>query len=322
MKNVLVTGGTGFLGANLTRRLLELDQSPFRNVKTIVIPTTEIRTNTALHLLGLKSNKINLVKGDIRDFEFLRLLFSDHEIDTVFHFGAQSEVRKCQGDARLAFDININGTINVLEICRLYSNVEAIAVSSSDKAYGAGELPYLEETPLNGKAIYEVSKSCTDLVARAYANNYEVPVVVTRCTNLYGPGDNNLSRVIPNNIRKILIGESPMIWKGSEEAIREFLYVDDAIDAYFSLIENINTVKGNAYNIGSGERLTIGELVQKLVDKINPSLEISYPEKDFPEIAHQYSDCTKIKNDIDWNPKIMVDTGLDKTIKFYKEYYK
>ncbi len=322
MKNVLVTGGTGFLGANLTKRLLKLDQSPLRDVETIIIPTTRIRTNTALHLLGVKSNKINLVQGDIRDFEFLKLLFNDYEFDTVFHLGAQSEVRKCQRDAKLAFDVNINGTINVLEACRLYSNVEAIAVSSSVTAYGVGELPYREETPLNGKAIYEVSKSCVDLVARAYANNCGVPIVVTRCTNLYGPGDNNLSRVIPNNIRKILIGKSPMVWKGSEAVIREFLYVEDAADAYFSLIENINTVKGNVYNIGSGERLTIGELVQKLIDKINPSLEISYLEKDFPEITHQYSDCTKIKNDINWNPKTMVDDGLDKTIKFYRELYK
>ena len=221
--------------------------------------TTDIRQQTTLKSLGVDVDRINLVKGDVRDFDFLRLLFNEYEFDTVFHLGALSEVKKCQPDPKLAFDVNVGGTVNVLEACRMYGKVKAVVVSSSDKAYGSGEVPYVEGQSLNGVGTYEVSKSATDLIARSFYSNYGVPVVVTRCSNLYGGGDMNFSRVIPNNIKKILNGESPMIWKGSEESTREFLYIDDAVDAYLSLVNNIDKTNGEAYNIGSGEIFTIEE---------------------------------------------------------------
>ena len=313
--NILITGGTGFLGSHLTKRLIN-------EVDSITILTTNVRQNTSLKSLGVDNHKkINLVKGDVRDFDFLRLLFVEYEFDGIFHLAALSEVRKCQSDAKLAFDINVGGTINVLEVARLYGNVKFVIVSSSDKAYGKGKLPYLEDYLLNGTATYEVSKSATDLIARSYYNNYGLPTVVTRCSNLYGGGDMNFSRVIPNNIRKILSGECPMVWRGSEESVREFLYVDDAVDAYLTLIDNIEITKGNAYNIGSGEKITIQRLLQLLLNIMDSNLNIEYKSKSFPEISNQYLDSTKIKNDTGWKSKINLETGLTKTIDFYKKYY-
>ena len=172
MKNVLITGGSGFLGSHIAKRILPKADS-------VTIVTLDIKQKTTLKSLGVDLNKINLVKGDIRNFDFIKLLFNEYEFDTVFHLGALSEVKKCQPDPKLAFDTNIVGTINVLEAARLYGNVKAIAVSSSDKAYGSGILPYVEGAPMQGKGIYEVSKSCTDLIARAYHTNYNLPVVVT-----------------------------------------------------------------------------------------------------------------------------------------------
>ena len=313
MQKVLITGGTGFLGSNLTKRIVD-------EVESITIATTDIRQKTTLKSLGVDMNKINLVKGDVRDFDFVRLLFNEYEFDTVFHLAAISEVVKCQNDPKLALDVNIGGTINVLEVARTYGNVKAIVVSSSDKAYGTGDrLPYLEDDKLNGKGTYEASKSCTDLIARAYATNYDVPVVVTRCSNLYGVGDMNFTRVIPNNIKKVLDGERPVIWKGSEKSTREFLYIDDAVDAYVSLVKNIDKTKGNAYNIGSGEEVTIGELLELLLSKMDTDLTIDYVEKDIPEITHQYLDSDKIKNDTGWEAQICLSVGLEETIKRYKE---
>ena len=313
MQKVLITGGTGFLGSHLTKRIID-------EVESVTIVTTDIRQQTTLKTLGVDINKINLVKGDIRDFDFLRLLFNEYEFDTVFHLGAISEVIKCQSDPKLAYDVNIGGTINILECARAYGNVEAIVVSSSDKAYGTGDrLPYEEHDKLNGKGTYEASKSCTDLVARAYATNYDLPVVVTRCSNLYGAGDMNFTRVIPNNIKKILNGERPVIWKGSEKSTREFLYIDDAVDAYVSLVKNIDKTKGNAYNVGSGEKVTIGELLELLLVKMDSELTIDYVEKDMPEITHQYLDSDKIKNDIGWEAQTCLSVGLGKTINRYEE---
>ena len=313
MRKVLITGGTGFLGSNLTKRIID-------EVESITIATTDIRQKTTLKSLGVDMSKINLVKGDIRDFDFIRLLFNEYEFDTVFHLAAISEVIKCQSDPKLAYDVNIGGTINILECARAYGNVEAIVVSSSDKAYGTGErLPYLEDDKLNGKGTYEASKSCTDLVARAYATNYDLPVVVTRCSNLYGAGDMNFTRVIPNNIRKILNGERPVIWKGSEKSTREFLYVEDAVDAYISLVKNIDKTKGEAYNIGSGEKVTIGELVEQILNEMESDLTIDYVEKDMPEITHQYLDSTKIQEDTEWKPTTNMCDGLLTTTKGYEE---
>ena len=312
MDKVLITGGTGFLGSHITKRIID-------EVESVTIATTSIRQQTTLKSLGVDIDKINLVKGDVRDFDFLRLLFNEYEFDTVFHLGALSEVKKCQPDPKLAFDINVGGTVNVLEACRMYGKVKAVIVSSSDKAYGSGRLPYLEEQSLNGVGTYEVSKSATDLIARSFYSNYNVPVVVTRCSNLYGGGDMNFSRVIPNNIKKILNGERPMIWKGSEESIREFLYIDDAVSAYLSLAKNIDKTKGQAYNIGSGEKITIKELLQQLLILMDSDLKIKYVHKDFPEISHQYLDSDKIHGDIGWKAEVSLREGLGKSIKNYKE---
>ena len=312
MNRVLITGGTGFLGSHIASRIVD-------KVDCLVIATTSIRQQTTLKSLGVDMSKINLVKGDVRDFDFLRLLFNEYEFDTVFHLGALSEVKKCQPDPKLAFDINVGGTINVLEACRMYGKVKAVVVSSSDKAYGSGEVPYVETQSLNGVGTYEATKSATDLIARSFYPNYDVPVVVTRCSNLYGGGDMNYTRVIPNNINKILKGERPMIWKGSEESTREFLYIDDAVDAYLSLVENIDKTKGEAYNIGSGEVYSIDELLKQLLKTMDSNLDIEYVEKDFPEISHQYLNSDKIERDTGWRPKTTLANGLQKSVDFYKE---
>ena len=313
MHRVLVTGGTGFLGSYIIKRLILED-----SVESIVVPTTIIKSKTSLDLLNIKSNKINLITGDVRDFDFVQRMFNEYEFDTVFHLAAQSEVRKCQSNAKLAFDTNITGTINILETAKLFGNVRAIVVSSSDKAYGQGKLPYVEDSAVDGKSIYEVSKSCADLIARSYFYNYNLPVVVTRCCNLYGGTDINFSRIIPNTIRSVLNKNAPIIWKGAENFIREFLYVDDAAEAYLSIVENIEIAKGNAYNIGSGEKITIKKLVEKVLSKIPSNLEIQYPSRRFPEIKNQYLDSSKIKREIGWTASTSLDEGLEKTIEVFK----
>jgi CDP-glucose 4,6-dehydratase len=313
--NYLVTGGTGFLGSHLVKRLVGLDNK-------VTVVSTFIRDKTSFKALNIDSDGVNLIKGDVRNFDFLRQLFNEYEFDYVYHLGAISEVRKCQGDAKLAYDVNIGGTVNVLECARLYGDVKGIAVSSSDKAYGNGVVPYLEDQPLDGKGIYEASKSATDIVARSYYSNYGLPVVVPRCSNLYGGGDTNFSRLIPNTITRLINGDAPIIWRGVKDCTREFIYIDDAVDAYLSLMKNIDQTKGEAYNVGGGAIKSIEEVVLQLIEIINTNINISYLEKDFPEITHQYLDSSKIFDRIGWKPKFTFEDGLNLTIDFYKKYYK
>jgi CDP-glucose 4,6-dehydratase len=313
--NYLVTGGTGFLGSYLVKNLVDKKHD-------VTIVSTSIRDKTSLKTLKVNLDRVNLVKGDVRDFDFLRKLFNEYEFDYVYHLGAISEVRKCQSDAKLAYDVNVGGTINILECIRLYGNVKGVAVSSSDKAYGAGDVPYVEDQALNGRAVYEASKSCADIIARSYYSNFNIPVVVTRCSNLYGGGDANFSRLIPNTIKRLINGQSPIIWRGVKDSTREFIYVEDAVDAYISLMDNIDETKGQAYNIGGNVIKSIEEVVLMLIEKINSNIKVEYLEKDFPEITHQYLDSTKITNVTNWQPKIDFDTGINSTIDFYKKYYK
>tara|TARA_Y100000593_G_scaffold94858_1_gene196670 strand:+ start:1435 stop:2409 length:975 start_codon:yes stop_codon:yes gene_type:complete len=316
MQRILVTGGAGFLGSYIVQKLINE-----HDIEYAVVVTTDIKSRTPLKLLPINSDKLSLINGDICDYGFLQKLFSEYEFDTVFHLGALSEVRKCQNNAKLAYDTNIGGTVNLLEVIRLYGNVNAVIVSSSDKAYGSCKLPYTEEDSLDGKGVYEVSKSCQDLVARSYFYNYGLPVVVTRCSNLYGGTDTNFSRIIPNTVNKVLENKSPVIWTGAQEFIREFLYVEDAADAYLSLIKNINITQGNAYNIGSGEKISIGALVSKILDKMDTGIQVEYKQKTFPEISNQYLDSSKIKRDVGWSAQTSLDEGLEKTIALYRKNF-
>jgi CDP-glucose 4,6-dehydratase len=311
-KNILITGGMGFLGSHMTAKFLSI------GADSIVIPTRDIRSVSSLEILNVRSERVHVIQGDIRDYEFLRMLFCEYEPDIVVHLAALSEVRKCQDDAKLALDINLHGTISLLEVIRLYGHTEAVVVASSDKAYGKGALPYKEGQALQGRGIYEVSKSCMDMIARAYASNYGLPVVVTRCCNLYGGGDLNFSRIIPNTIRQLLRGKQPLIWTGSEQARREFLYVDDAVSAYQALIENIDIAKGEAYNVGGGDILSIGYLVDSIILAFGTDIVPEYRTKDFPEISDQYLDSNKIAEETGWEPTTDFETGLSKTIEDYK----
>jgi CDP-glucose 4,6-dehydratase len=310
MKNVLITGGTGFLGAHLANKIKN-------DVDNIVITTLNVKQKNTFKALNINSNNITLVKGDIIDFNFIKLLFNEYEFDTVFHLAAISEVRKCQINSKLAFDTNVLGTINILEACKIY-NVKSVVVSTSDKAYGSGKLPYKENDPLSGDSIYEVSKSCADLISLSYYKNYNLPVCVLRCCNLYGPYDINISRIIPNTINKILKGENPIIWKGSETSIREFLYIDDAVNAFLIAANKIDKSKGEAFNVGSGDKISIIDLVNKIINKINKNIDIVYENKSFPEIKNQYLCFEKIKKTLNWKPAFDLEKGLDKTIQVIK----
>ena len=141
---------------------------------------------------------------------------------------------------------------------------------------------------------------------------------MTRCSNLYGGADLNYSRIIPNTIRLVLDGKRPVVWSGAEGFIREFLYIEDAVDAYMALITNIETSAGNAYNVGSGEKITVGDLVRKILITMSSEVSLDIRDREFPEISNQYLDSTKISNDVSWSPNYSLDEGLTKTVEYYK----
>ncbi len=307
MTNILVTGATGFLGSALTKSL-KLD--PSNTVITIERDKTPERPSAGDHT----------VRGDLTNFDLVRRTIGDYEIQQVYHMAAQSIVRICASDPLSAYQTNVMGTVNLLEACRTVgqSTVESILVSTSDKAFGHAPAPYNENTPLQPKFTYEATKACQDIVAQNYFHNYGVPTKVARCSNIYGPGDPNMSRLIPNTIRRVLSGEAPQIYKDVAGYIREFIYIDDVINAFKMITEKADP--GEVFCVGGTIHLSVKELVERILDLCDSTLEIEYPERNvnFKEIETQYIDASKLL-DLGWYMRWNLSSGLRKTIEYYKD---
>lgn len=314
-KNVFLTGCTGFLGSYMAKELVNLGA----NVTGLVrdnVPKSNLYK-------GEEYKKINNVTGAIEDEPLLERILGEYEIDTVFHIAAQAIVGIANRNPLATFETNIRGTYNLLEAARRSPLVERIVVASSDKAYGDHtQLPYHEDMPLKGSHPYDVSKSCTDLIAQAYHKTYGLPVCITRCGNLYGGGDLNFNRIIPQTIKSVLRGERPVI-RSDGKFIRDYFYVEDAVKAYLLLAEKMIDLKleGQAFNFSNEIQLTVLELVNKILALMKTDRTPIILNQGSNEIVHQYLSAKKARDILGWKPSFTVDEGLTKTIEWYRIFF-
>lgn len=316
-KNVLITGINGFVASSLAKKLVGQGSKVIGVLK-------DLSVFDSLEELGIQ-DKVNVTFGDVSSYDTMRRIVNKYEVDVIFHLAAVSTVRICSRDPLVAFRTNIEGTWNVLEAARGSRTVKSIVVASTDKCYGVPErLPYKEGDVLNGLATYDASKACADIVARSFAYNYSMPVSVTRCCNIYGPGDLNLSRIIPNTIRRMSNGQPAMLWSDSAEMVREFIYIDDVVDAYMLIAQNMEKTKGQGYNVGTCDYLDVKTFVEKIYECLgkSPEIEIKQRESEFKEIPEQFLDSTKISQELGWSPKNDLSTGLKKTVDWYVNFFK
>ncbi|WP_195262862.1 GDP-mannose 4,6-dehydratase [Clostridium sp. 1001275B_160808_H3] len=315
-KNVFITGGTGFLGSYLVKKLVNYGC----NVTILVrdyIPQSNI-------YIGEEYKKVNVVHGDLEDYLLIERILGEYEIDTVFHLAAQAIVGVANRNPLGTFKSNIEGTWNILEAARKSPLIKQIIVASSDKAYGDQEkLPYDENMPLQGKHPYDVSKSCADLIAQTYYETYNLPVCITRCGNLYGGGDLNFNRIIPQSIQSILNNEAPVI-RSDGSFIRDYFYIEDAVDAYINLAEKVVELNlgGQAFNFSNEIQLTVLELVNKILKIMGSSMKPIILNQGSNEIIHQYLSAKKARTVLGWSPKYTIDEGLSKTVEWYKDFFK
>ncbi|MGM0969578.1 MAG: GDP-mannose 4,6-dehydratase [Bacillota bacterium] len=314
-KNVFVTGCTGLLGSYLVKELI--DQGA--NVTGLVrdqVPRSNLYQ-------GSQFEKMNVVQGTLEDMQTIERALGEYEIDTVFHLAAQAIVGVANRHPVSTFEANILGTWNVLEACRRQPLIKRVIVASSDKAYGDQEqLPYDEDMPLNGKHPYDVSKSCADLISHTYYNTYGLPVCITRCGNLYGGGDLNFNRIIPQTIQLVLEGEAPEI-RSDGTFIRDYFYIEDAVKAYLLLAEKMEEkgLAGEAFNFSNEIQLTVLELVDKILKAMGSELKPRILNQGTHEIKHQYLSAEKARKLLDWKPNYSIDEGLEKTIEWYREFF-
>lgn len=315
-RRVFVTGCTGLLGSHLTEELVAAGAEVVGLVRDRV-PRSRLFSEKGL------LDRIDLVHGAIEDYDLLERAVNEFECETVFHLAAQTIVGTANRSPRATFEANVRGTWNLLEACRQVSTVKRVVVASSDKAYGDQEhLPYDEATPLQGQHPYDVSKSCTDLIALSYHKSFKVPVCVTRCGNLYGGGDLNWNRLIPGTIKSIVRGERPII-RSDGSYIRDYFYVKDGARAYMHLAERMNdpTVHGHAFNFSNEIQVTVLELTKRMLNLCGrEDLQPKVLNEAKNEIKHQYLSATKAKKVLGWTPHWDLDAGLRETIAWYREH--
>jgi CDP-glucose 4,6-dehydratase len=312
---VFVTGATGLLGGWLVKRLVEEGASVVALVRDWVPKSTLLSS-------GLL-DQITVVRGDVRDQAVLERALGEYEIDTVFHLAAQTIVGVANRNPISTLDTNVRGTWAVLEAARRSPLTKAVVIASSDKAYGDHEkLPYDEGAALQGEHPYDVSKSCADLIAKMYAVSFGVPAVVTRCGNFYGGGDLNWNRLIPGTIRSVLKNERPVI-RSDGTLIRDYFYVEDGAAAYMQLAEALHArpdLRGEAFNFSNELQLDVLALTQKILDRMECTLEPDVRAEARNEIQHQWLSAAKARRVLGWSPQFTLDEGLDRTIAWYREF--
>lgn len=312
----LVTGASGLVGSWLTHRLVSL------GARVVVILRDWVPESELIRAALL--DHVTVVRGDLCDAALVERVVAEYEIDTVMHLAAQTIVGIANRSPISTFETNIRGTWLLLEACRRAGTVKQIVVASSDKAYGEhAELPYTEETPLEGRHPYDVSKSCADLISLAYAKTFQLPVVVTRCGNFYGGGDLNWNRIVPGTIRSIVRGQRPII-RSDGEYVRDYFYVEDGASAYLRLAEALSSdpgLRGEALNFSNEAQIKVVDLVRRILSLMGSDLEPEIRNEATNEIRHQYLSAARARRLLGWSPQFDLDTGLRRTIAWYGDFF-
>lgn len=309
-KNILVTGGTGFVGSHLVEELVNLGAS-------VVVPYRSLNPQSYFSTQKLAAHVI-LASCDLKDAHRVFDIVTRYEIDYIFHLGAQAIVTTAYDNPLEAIGTNVMGTVNVLEAARRYSKVQGVVVASSDKAYGKSDKPYAEDDPLRGDHPYEVSKSSADLIALSYHKTYGIPVVVTRFGNIYGEGDLNFNRIIPGIMRS-LITHKTLDLRSDGTFVRDYVYVKDVVSGYLKLTSNMQKVVGEAFNFSSHEKLSVVELIRVIEKTLKTKVSYRILNTQKNEIPFQTLEFGKAKKLLAFAPHYSLEKTLPGMLAWYKE---
>ena len=308
---VLVTGATGLVGSALVRRLI----SSGAEVHAFVLPTPEAESDL---VRSGTLRRITAHIGRLEDAASVAAAVRASRPRFVFHLGAQPIVGTARADPVQTFEANVGGTWSLLDACRTLDPQPVVAVASSDKAYGATDkLPYVETDPLGGVEPYEASKAITDILAQTYGKTYGLPTRIARCGNIYGIGDWNWSRIVPGTIRSLQTGERPVL-RSDGSPVRDYVHVDDVASAYLAMAAADEVPPGEAFNISSGERLTVREVVDLVTEACGSRLEPVILNQAKGEIAMQYLDSTKARRTLGWEPMRRMRESLPEIVAWYR----
>jgi CDP-glucose 4,6-dehydratase len=316
VKRALVTGGHGFLASHLARALLERGDT----VTVLDLATPRV---SGLELQGIAED-VERVAGDLRDPSVVGATVDAGEFDVVFHLAGQTLLGPAMEDPAATFEVNVRGSWILLEACRR-ADVPAVVVASSRKAYGpSDELPYHEEMRLRPASPYEASKAATDAIALSYWPAFGLPVAVTRLANVYGGGDLNFSRLIPEAVAAVLDGRRPQI-RSDGRPERDLLYVDDAVSAYLAVERAVGAGgpgAGEAFNAGGERPYSVAEVLETISEVAGDGLDPEYHGTGGPTdgIDREYVDSMKLRELSGWAPAVSLRDGLIRTFDWYRDH--
>ena len=305
-KRVVVTGGAGFIGSNLAKRLA-------RDSEVIIVD--DLSTGSTENIEGLiQEEKVRFVNGSIADLPLLSELFQG--VDCVFHQAALPSVPRSVKYPLACHEVNATGTLNVLLAAR-DSGVKKVIYASSSSVYGdIATLPKSEDMTPNPQSPYAVSKLVGEYYCSVFHRIYGLPTACLRYFNVYGPGqdpNSQYSAVIPRFINRILEGNPPIIY-GDGEQTRDFTFINDVVEA--NILAAKNNISG-VFNISTGQRITINNLAATIARFIGKKLEPIYQEPRAGDIKHSLADISKAQG-IGYKPGYTLDSGLKETINFFR----
>ena len=314
-ENFLITGGLGLLGKSLVTFLNKKKNNIF-----VLDKSKNKKRNKLLNGKGIK-----FVYGNFQNKPFIKKIIKKNKINVIFHTGAITQVLEGLKYPYETYKNNIMGTINILECIKEVNPKIVFIFSSSDKAYGEVKNKYYLETDnLSSIYPYDLSKTCADLICQSYSKVFNLKVAIVRCGNLYGPGDFNKNRIIPETIISSLENKKLKI-RSSGKLIRDYLYVDDAVNAYYMILNKLKSKRSNnllIYNVGSKDNMSVIKLVDLILNLMNKKfLKPLILNKSKKEILFQKLNYSKIKRELGWRQKVSLRTGLLKTINWYKKNY-
>lgn len=315
---VLVTGAHGFVAGHLIERLADAGAD-------VVGLDLWLDRQSYLSMSGALT-RMEMREGDIADLQQMTALFGELHPEIVLHLAAQADVTRAMTNPIGTFEANVRGSYVLLDCCRRQVEggdpVRAVVVASSDKAYGqSAHLPYREDDELRGLFPYDVSKACADMIARGYHAAFGLPVGVTRCANIYGPGDLNFNRIIPGTMRSLLMGERPVI-RSDGKPLRDYMYVDDAVAAYLSLMEALMAGRagGQAFNFGTGDPVSVLGIFEEMVEIADrPDLKPKVLGEASGELRDQFISAARAERELGWRAGVLRAEGLCRTFEWYRQ---